>query len=210
MYEDSSHEEINFQDVADINSFESIKTMYDWCAAISEYGFTTQGFKTIMNYPDDFKFDVVIMDITIGQAFYPIINKFNNPPVVGITAFLLPPYLSSAMGNHLYPAFYPHYNLKYTNKMNFLQRLNNFLVTYWEIYYRNTVYMPTEQKIAMKALGNIKPLTEVERNISLLLSNTDPVLDYPVPLPPNIIPVGGMHIKPAKPLPKVTYGQIKL
>lgn len=39
--------------------------------------------------------------------------------------------------------------------------------------------------------------------ISLLLANTNPLLDYPQPLPPNIIPVGGLQAKPAKMLPQV-------
>lgn len=42
---------------------------------------------------------------------------------------------------------------------------------------------------------------ELEAKAILTLINIDPVIDGPQPLPPNVIPVAGLHIKPPKPLP---------
>lgn len=39
----------------------------------------------------------------------------------------------------------------------------------------------------------------------LALVNTNPAVDYLAPLPENVIPVGGLHIKDPKPLPKVCW-----
>lgn len=44
---------------------------------------------------------------------------------------------------------------------------------------------------------------DLEYYMQLVLVNTHPAIDYPEPLPPNVIPVGGLQIVDAKPLPKV-------
>jgi glucuronosyltransferase len=37
----------------------------------------------------------------------------------------------------------------------------------------------------------------------LMLVNTHPAIDFPEPMPPNVIPVAGLQIKVPKPLPEV-------
>lgn len=51
--------------------------------------------------------------------------------------------------------------------------------------------------------SNIPSTGELEQRISLVLVNTNPVMDYSAPLPENVIPVGGLHIRDPQPLPKV-------
>lgn len=59
-------------------------------------------------------------------------------------------------------------------------------------------------KLAKPLFGsNVPSAGELERRISLVLVNTNPVMDYSFPLPENVIPVGGLHIKDPQPLPKV-------
>lgn len=51
---------------ADDGIYNGIKIVYDWCYAAS-VGFTvSKGFKTLLSYPDNFKFDLVINDFTCG------------------------------------------------------------------------------------------------------------------------------------------------
>lgn len=45
------------------------------------------------------------------------------------------------------------------------------------------------------------PLAELERSAVLALINVNAVMDDAQPLPPSVIPVAGLHIKKAKPLP---------
>lgn len=42
----------------------------------------------------------------------------------------------------------------------------------------------------------------LEKRAVLMLVNSNPVVDYPDSIPPNIIEVGGLQIKPSKPVPK--------
>lgn len=201
MYDSSGFDTMS---VVECGPFESIKFMYDWGNAVSSDALRTNGLRILLDYPKDFKVDLIIFDVTISHALYPLIDRFGNPPLIGITAFLLPPVLANAMGNELKTSYIPHFNLQATNKMNFYTRFTNFLVTHAEIVYRNYVYLKEEEKLAKTVFGsNIKSYLEVERNMTLLLSNTDPLLDYPIALPLSIIPIGGMHIKSAKKLPKV-------
>lgn len=59
-------------------------------------------------------------------------------------------------------------------------------------------------KLVQPYFGSLVPSTgELERRISVVLVNTNPVMDYSAPLPENVIPVGGLHIKDPQPLPKV-------
>lgn len=46
-------------------------------------------------------------------------------------------------------------------------------------------------------------LGDVQKQTVLALVNTHPSFDIPEPLPPNVIPVGGLQIQEPQPLPKV-------
>lgn len=46
-------------------------------------------------------------------------------------------------------------------------------------------------------------VSEIEKRTALALVSTHPVFDYTRPLPENVISVGGLHIRDAKPVPKV-------
>lgn len=54
----------------------------------------------------------------------------------------------------------------------------------------------------MNKFGRYIPSTAVlEERALLALVNTNPAMDIPIPLPPNVIPVAGLHIQPPKQLP---------
>lgn len=46
-------------------------------------------------------------------------------------------------------------------------------------------------------------MNELEQRTALAFVNTNPTFNIPAPLPENVIPVGGIHIRETKPLPKV-------
>ncbi|KAK5648758.1 hypothetical protein RI129_003650 [Pyrocoelia pectoralis] len=184
------------------NKFLDVMIIYDLSLFSCEHDLATQGLQTLMNYPKDFTFDLIIIDITLQQCLYPIIERFKNPPVVAVTPFLLPPVLSHLFGNPLQAAYMPYYNTLHTDRMSFLERITNYLLIHSEILYRKYMAIPAESKLAKKHFGeNIQSFDEVERNISILISNYDPILCFPLALPPNIIPAGGLHIESDKPLP---------
>lgn len=46
-------------------------------------------------------------------------------------------------------------------------------------------------------------MTELEQRTAIAFVNTNPTFNIPAPLPENVIPVGGLHIRDTKPLSKV-------
>lgn len=85
----------------------------------------SNGIDTLVNYPDDFKFDVVIHDFTFGPCLLPLMARFKNPPLISISAFANPPYTSDSIGGQKYPSYIPHYAVNYSTEMNFFQRFFN-------------------------------------------------------------------------------------
>lgn len=58
-------------------------------------------------------------------------------------------------------------------------------------------------KINRSIFGNELPdLNEIEHRTALAMVNIHPAIDSSIPLPPNVIPIAGLHIKEAKELPE--------
>lgn len=93
-----------------------------------EGSLTSKGLDVILNYPDDFKFDVVIHDFTMGFCLLPLIHKFNYPPLISLTALGNPPFSIFTVGGHKYPAYIPHYLMDYPVVMSFAERAYNFFI----------------------------------------------------------------------------------
>lgn len=51
--------------------------------------------------------------------------------------------------------------------------------------------------------SDLPPISQLETRTKLALINANPIIENLGPLLPNVIPVGGLHIKKANPLPKV-------
>ena len=195
---------VHMLDLADNGPMDTITHFADFCLVACKAGLKSRGLQQLLEYPSNFKFDLIIIDATVGTCFYPLIHKFNYPPTIAVTAFLLPSYLSYNFGNHLYPAYVPWYGLAYTNEMTLIQRLWNCLFTFMESFIRNAQHKKLEYESARKIFGeDTPPVEKLQNHISLLLANYDPVLNYPQILTPNIISVGGLHTRRGKEIPKV-------
>ncbi|XP_031638676.1 UDP-glucuronosyltransferase 2C1-like [Contarinia nasturtii] len=169
---------------------------------ICEAQVQTNGFKTLLNYPDNFKFDLIIHDYTCGPCHLPFAHKFKNPPLLGVTGYSNPSFMPLMMGGHQYTAYIPHNALLSDKNMNFLERLTNFPIYGLENVYRQQFFIPAIDTIVQKSFGtNIPSVSELEKRTALAFVNTNPAMDYPAPLSENIIPVAGLHIKDPKPIP---------
>lgn len=114
------------------NEFKAILSFHDFIKRNCEGIFSSQGLEKILEYPDNFKFDVAVHDFTCGPCLLPLIHKFNNTPLVALTAFSNPPYTTLTIGGQKYPSYIPHYLLDYTTTMTFFQRLHNTALQAWD------------------------------------------------------------------------------
>jgi glucuronosyltransferase len=65
------------------------------------------------------------------------------------------------------------------------------------------------EEVARKRFNfDFPPLKELVERTALIFVNTDNAIDFPEPLQPNMIQVGGLQILDSKPLPEVssTFG----
>ena len=88
----------------------------------------SEGLKTILNYPFNFKFDAVVYDFSGTPCLTPLVHKFNYPPLISVSAFNIPPHTTELIGGHKYPAYIPHFSTCFGIDMNFFQRAYNLFI----------------------------------------------------------------------------------
>lgn len=204
MY-DKLAEMFNLAEWMNLGPIDSIMGLYEWINITCAYDLQTPAMQTLLAQTKaGIKYDLIIMDMTTGQCLYPVIELFGAPPVIGTSPYGLVQTLSFAFGLDVNIAYNPLNFLAYTDHMSLFERAYNYVCTVFFMYWRQWAYLPEQQKLAEEFFGkDITPLDEIERTFSLLLTNTDPDLDYPQPVPPTVIQVGGLHTKRAKSLPEV-------
>ena len=113
----------------------SVTMYYHFCLEAMGGIHTSKGFHHLLNYPETFKFDVIVNDYTIGNPLLGFVHRFKNPPLIGVTTFLNPPMTEDLIGNHMFPAYTPHWSTEWDVDMTFPQRVENFLIYNWETMY---------------------------------------------------------------------------
>ncbi|XP_067844113.1 UDP-glucuronosyltransferase 1A1-like [Heptranchias perlo] len=88
-----------------------------------------------------------------------------------------------------------------TDRMTFLQRTKNLLVSLTEPLLCHFIYSPFED-LATKFLGREVTLVQLLSRASIWLMRFDFIFEYPRPLMPNMVLVGGINCKERKPLPQ--------
>ncbi|GAB0090001.1 hypothetical protein DMENIID0001_046320 [Sergentomyia squamirostris] len=159
----------------------------------------SKGYRQLLAYPNDFKFDLILYDCTTLPIFLGFHQKFNQPPLIGFASINGVSQLNYVTGSMFYPSFIPFlYNRNLCN--SFFGRVKNNLLLFSHHYYRRYHSMPIIQSMLKDDFPDLPPLSEIEEKTKLVLVNYSPVIHDPEPILPNVIPVAGMHIKKAKPL----------
>lgn len=186
------------------NVFESITEMYGFFSFVDTHLVKTMGAKQLLNYPIDFKFDLVIHDFTSAQCLLGFVHHFAYPPLVSISAFSMPTFTYALAGTINFPSYVPHIAGTYSAHMTFIERAKNLSYFFYDWIYRSFVYMTNENRKAKRLFGGTLPkLQQIEQNTDLVLVNLDFSIDSPQLLPPNVIPVGGLQVKRVEPMDMV-------
>ncbi|XP_033229945.1 UDP-glucuronosyltransferase 2B15-like isoform X1 [Belonocnema kinseyi] len=164
--------------------------------------------KAALNNPDvraliksDKKFDLILVEEFNSDCFLGFIHRF-PVPFISISAHKIMPWANQRMGNPDNPSYIPSINLGLSSKMNFIERtVNTAILNYLKFLY-DTAFLWSTQRIVEDAFGpGVPPLGEIGKKSSGLLTNTHFSLFGARPLIPNVIEVGGLHIRDVKPLP---------
>ncbi|CAG9861072.1 unnamed protein product [Phyllotreta striolata] len=150
-------------------------------------------------------FDAIITEIFNSDCYLSIADKF-DAPIIGFSSSRLPPWMFNRFAMPTNPSYIPVVLTDYTDKMTFLQRVDNTLLLGFSniffAYYRQTM----DKKVISKYVGSeAADLDRMIEKVVLLLVNTHFTLNLPVPLGPNTIEVGGVHLEK----PKLLFGILK-
>jgi glucuronosyltransferase len=93
--------------------------------------------------------------------------------------------------------------LTYTDKMTFTQRLSNTIHSHIETILYNFIHLPKQRKLYNQYFPNAKKsFDEMYKSSAVIFLNNHVASSSPRPYLPNMIEIGGIHVEPAKPLPK--------
>lgn len=152
------------------------------------------------------KFDLLIVE-NIYPSMIALSERFKCP-YIAVAPLDLLGIVHEAVGNPTNPALYPDFMVPFTGTLNFFERLVSSLFWIWiRYFFKSTVY-PNVDVIMKKHLGNDIPTTyEINKKVSMLFINVNPVLHNIRPLVPTTIHFGGpTHIqKTSQALPTVNY-----
>ena len=99
------------------------------------------------------------------------------------------------------PSYVPRIFTKHTDRMNFLQRAKNLIFDLPNYFLCDFAFQPYA-KLASEFLQRDVTVLDLLRQGSIWLMRLDFVLDYPRPLMPNIVVIGGVNCAHKK-LPQV-------
>jgi len=149
----------------------------------------------------DEKFDLVITEAWFFQEALLGFAHHYGCPSMAVNPFGYTHHLNYYTGGSANFAYVPNIFADAVMPDTFWERTKTTLVTtIWMLYY-HFVYYPKVEAQLHKAFPNAPPLRELVNNMTLTLINNNNALMTAVPLAPSVIEVGGLHIKPGKPLP---------
>jgi glucuronosyltransferase len=157
-------------------------------------------------HSSDQQFDLIITEAFVNDCVLGFVHKF-KAPVVQVVSFGGTSWMGDWVGNPSPYSYVPDGFQNFSDRMNLWQRVLNTLGITFQKVSRCLYYLPKQQAVLEKYFSDYAPLpsiSELDSSTSLILANHHFSISYPRPLMPNIVEVGGMHLKPAKKLPEVS------
>ena len=153
----------------------------------------------------DLHFDVVIFEAFANECFLGFAHKF-QAPIIQVCHYGGGNFMANWVGGPNPYSYVPDEYIEYTYKMNFWERTHNTIVCLLKHVGRQLIHVPKQNAAMQKHFNytdSLPPVWELEHKTSLVLLNTHHSIDYPKPVMPNYVQVGGMHVRPPTDLPQV-------
>ncbi|NXC22156.1 UD11 glucuronosyltransferase, partial [Corythaeola cristata] len=153
--------------------------------------------KEMMKYIEESKFDAVFTDplTPCGQI---IALHFSIPTVFFLRGIPCAIDIHAAQSPDP-PSYVPRVFSLNTDHMTFSQRVKNFLLSISESFTCSMIFSSFES-LASDFLQKPMTITQLLSHGSVWLKRTDFVFDYPMPIMPNMIFIGGINCAQKKPL----------
>lgn len=109
----------------------------------------TKGTRFLLNYPDDFKFDLILYDYTGIPGLLGFMDKFKYPPLIGLTAFTNPPNTQNYVGGAPFASLIPYYNTEIGENMSFWDRSKNLFYYFHDSRVRRGLLNEAQEKMEL-------------------------------------------------------------
>ncbi|KAL0123310.1 hypothetical protein PUN28_005685 [Cardiocondyla obscurior] len=144
--------------------------------------------------PRDPPYDAVLIEV-FGAHCFAIIAHILNIPLIGISTTSLYPWLPPMIAQPEDLALVPSNVLNFHGRMNFWQRLNNVVRTFWDKLYFDYLTRREQDRIIREHFGPDMPsVRELEKKLSLVLINSHITLNGIQSRTPAAVDVGGLHV----------------
>ncbi|XP_069851148.1 UDP-glucuronosyltransferase 1A7-like [Dipodomys merriami] len=156
--------------------------------------------KELVEFLKESSFDAVFLDPFDMCGL--IVAKYLALPSVLFSRGVFCHYLEEGAQCPAPPSYVPRGLLSLTDAMTFQERVWNYISHLAERMFCPLFYKPVSEA-ASEILQTPVTVSDLFRQVSIWLLRSDFVLEFPKPVMPNMVYVGGMNCHQGKPLPKV-------
>lgn len=147
-------------------------------------------------------FDLVLFEESCGLTCYPLGWHF-KAPVIAISPNVLYPGRGTTLGDEEHISYIPFVLSSFDNQMSLYERIVNLISTKISIFVAHDRSLNSVESVFKHLINKDCPsLIELEKNFSIVFTNTHPTFSYPRSYPPQVVEIGGIHCRPANALPQ--------
>lgn len=203
IFNDPKSAQSDFFSMGKMSPFGMLFEFEEFCVNCCRFSLKSKGFAELMNYPADFKFDLVINDYLVGPCISAAaLHKFNRPPLVLVTAYNGITTSTPFAGSFAYSGLVPNHEFDATEDMCFYDRVMNFFYNTWEHLLKEWYTFPKMDELVREKIPQIPYVADFNKLARVVMPNVNAAIQFSEPLMPNVIPVGGLQVVDSKPLPK--------
>lgn len=164
--------------------------------------FLHENMKPIWN--KESQYDLILTEMFLTDVFM-VVPYMYKVPCITISSSILQPQHSDRLGLPDNPSYIPSYVSPFSGKMSFPERFANTFISIYYKWYHDYISNAIANEVIQKFFvgENIPRIQDLLSISSLTLVNTHPIINEARPLPPNVVEIGGVHVKPAKKLNQV-------
>ncbi|XP_036326097.1 UDP-glycosyltransferase UGT4-like [Rhagoletis pomonella] len=156
-------------------------------------------FRRLVNSGEEF--DLLVVDLFLSDSLLCLAHFYQIPTVV-ISPTGANTWLNQMIGNPQSSALDPSIFLPYSERMNIWQRSVNTLMGLFEKLTYNFFYMISHEAVYRKHFQTLNHLADTNlphhrdltKNLSLVLINSHPIVQYPRAYLPNVLEIAGAHL----------------
>lgn len=165
-----------------------------WAVPICEFALQSKALDKILDLHNAKPFDLIAMEMFNTDCMMGTIHKMAIP-FVSISSCALMPWHYDRIGLPDIPSYLGSEFSGFSHKMTFSERMNNWIsINAFKRLYRLR-QLEDNELIRQKYGEGLPDVQEIAQNVSLMLVNHHFSFGGPRPLVPQVIEIGGVHIK---------------